>query len=242
MNVKLNPFGANNSMLQISASLLAADYARLGDEISRAELAGVDSFHFDMMDGHYVPNLALTPQHLKALRRYTSLPFHVHLELEDPDSLLTNFNPLGADLVVVQWDTLVDPSNTFDLIRRQGARVGLSVNPTDPLKEASEFLDRLDMFLVLGVQPGFGGQRMASNTTTRIQEIRKRVDDGGYNVIIAVDGGVNANTIPALLAAGADCLIMGTAIFQAESLKDFIMEVKCGMRIVPSTDGQSIIR
>lgn len=213
-------------MPEISASLLAADYARLGDEIARVELAGVDSFHFDMMDGHYVPNLALTPQHLRALRAYTSLPFHAHLELERPDLFLENFNPLGADLIVVQWDTLENPSRTFNRIRRQGAKVGLSVNPTDLLEKAGELLDELDMFLVLGVQPGFGGQTMASNTAERIQEIRKRVDEGGYNITIAVDGGVNANNINSLLDAGADCLIMGTAIFQAACLPDFICKIK----------------
>ena len=213
-------------MPEISASLLAADYACLGDEITRAELAGVDSFHFDMMDGHYVSNLALTPQHLRALRAYTSLPFHAHLELEQPDLFLENFNPLGADTIVVQWDTLASASRTFNQIRRQGAKVGLSVNPQDPLEKAGELLDELDMFLVLGVQPGFGGQTMASNTEKRIQEVRRRVDEGGYKITIAVDGGVNASNIHALINAGVDCLIMGTAIFQSSSLSDFISYIK----------------
>jgi ribulose-phosphate 3-epimerase len=104
-------------MFQVSASLLAADYARLGDEMQRAEKAGVDSFHFDMMDGHYAPNLALTPDHLTALRLYSPLPFFVHLELDNPDDVLSNFPPLQADAIIVQWNTLPDPARTFDRIR-----------------------------------------------------------------------------------------------------------------------------
>ena len=220
-------------MIQISASLLAADFARLGEEITRAELAGVDSFHFDMMDGHYVPNLALTPQHLKALRMYTSLPFHVHLELENPDRILEQFNPLGAELVIVQWDTLKNPLKTFDLIRSQGVKVGLSINPMDSLETASQLMPELDMFLILGVQPGFGGQTMSTSTSTRISKIRAMADTLEKNVTIAVDGGVNFQNIPALLQSGADCLIMGTSIFQAKSLPDFILSIRKGIQVLP---------
>src|SRR5512133_1295268 len=111
-------------MIHISASVLAADYARLGEEMQRAEKAGVDSFHFDLMDGHYVPNLALAPDHLKALRSYSRLPFYAHLELDNPDDVLSNFAPLQADLIIVQWNTLIDPLRTFDRIRSQNIKVG----------------------------------------------------------------------------------------------------------------------
>jgi ribulose-phosphate 3-epimerase len=219
-------------VVQISASLLAADYACLGAEISRAEQAGVDSFHFDMMDGHYVQNLALTPQHLRALRPYTRLPFHVHLELEHPDMLLEKFNPLGADLVIVQWDTLKDPTRIFDLIRTQGAKVGLSINLSDPVAPPSQWAPMIDMFLVLGVEPGFGGQSMATDTCSRIRNIRTIAHNMGTNITIAVDGGVNSHNIPALLEAGADCLIMGTAIFQAVALPELIKAVRSQTQVL----------
>ena len=137
-------------MTHISASLLAADYARLGEEMQRAEKAGVNSFHFDMMDGHYVPNLALAPDHLKALRPYSLLPFHAHLELDNPDDLLSNFSSLQADMIIVQWNTLTDPSRTFDSIRSQNIKIGLGLNPDDAFDEASHFFQELDLLLLLG--------------------------------------------------------------------------------------------
>jgi ribulose-phosphate 3-epimerase len=155
-------------MAHISASLLAANYARMGQEVRRAERAGADSFHFDMMDGHYVPNLALSPEHLSALRPFTTLPFHVHLELGNPDEVLSKFQPLQADLIIVCHDTLPDPSQTLVRIHALGVRAGLSLNPNEPLVAAEPYLSQLDMLLILGVYPGFGGQSMQPGTIEKI--------------------------------------------------------------------------
>lgn len=213
-------------MVEISASLLAADFARLGDEVRRAEQAGVDSFHFDMMDGHYVPNLALTPQHLSALRPYTRLPFHAHLELAEPDRVLEAFAPLGADAVIVQWDTLIQPARTFERIRAEGAQVGLSLNPDDALADVQPLLPAVDLLLLLGVYPGFGGQRMQPGTIEKVAEARGRLRDLGLALPIAVDGGVKPENASALVRAGADCLIMGTALFDADDITSTIARLK----------------
>ncbi|HLA87141.1 MAG TPA: hypothetical protein VJL10_03905 [Anaerolineales bacterium] len=137
-------------MIHISASLLAADYACLGDEVQRAEKAGVDSFHFDMMDGHYVPNFAFTPNHLKSLRAYSDLPFHAHLELSNPDDVLSKFPGLQADMIIVQWNTLTDPARTFDRICLQNIKVGLGLTPDETFNEAARFFRDIDLLLLLG--------------------------------------------------------------------------------------------
>lgn len=204
--------------MQISASLLAADYARLGEEVRRAENAGVDCFHFDMMDGHYVPNLALTPDHLKALHPYSSLPFHAHLELDNPDYVLSEFVPLQAGMIIVQWNTLTDPSKTFDSIRSKNIKVGLGLTPDDALEEASRFFRDVDLILILGAYPGFGGQSMQPGTFARISAARRLADQLDHHLVIAVDGGVKPENAPQLVNAGADLLIMGTALFQSSDM------------------------
>jgi ribulose-phosphate 3-epimerase len=213
-------------MVHICASLLAADYARLGEEMQRAETAGADSFHFDMMDGHYVPNLALTPDHLRALRPYSRLPFHAHLEMNNPDDVLSNFAPLQADMIIVQWNTLTDPLRTFEKIRLQNIRVGLGLSPDDTLDGASRFFQDLDLLLLLGVSPGFGGQSMQPDTREKISSARQLADQGNRRITIAVDGGVKPENAVSLVQAGADILIMGTALFQSTDMAGAIQSVR----------------
>lgn len=213
-------------MIHICASLLAADYARLGEEVQRAESAGADSFHFDMMDGHYVPNLALTPDHLKALRPYSRLPFHAHLELVNPDDVLFKFRPVRADVIIVQWNTLNDPSRTFDRIRLQNTKVGLGLSPNDSLEEASRLFSDLDLLLLLGVYPGFGGQTMQPDIVERVALARQLLDREKSSVPIATDGGVKPENAAVLVEAGADTLIMGTALFQSEDMRETIRSIR----------------
>jgi len=210
----------------ISASLLAADYAHLGRDVQRAERAGADSFHFDMMDGHYVPNLALTPDHLTALRPHTSLPFHVHLELGNPDEVLEKFKPMQADMVIVCRNTLPDPSRTLSRIRKMGMLAGLSLNPDEPLQAAQAYLQEIDLLLVLGVFPGFGGQSMQPGTLEKISLARQAISLLGLEIPIAVDGGVNRQTAPELVGAGADILIVGTALFKAARINRAVARFK----------------
>ncbi len=213
-------------MTHICASLLAADYACLGEEVQRATKAGVDSFHFDMMDGHYVPNLALTPNHLKALRSYSHLPFHAHLELDNPDDVLCKFESLQADVIIVQWDTLTDPSRTFEKIRSQNMKVGLGLSPDDPLDEASRLFQDLDLLLLLGVYPGFGGQSMQPVTLKKIETARKYTDQMNHRILIAVDGGVKPENAVSLVQAGADILIVGTALFRSIDMAETVRSIR----------------
>jgi ribulose-phosphate 3-epimerase len=221
-------------MVQICASLLAADYARLGEEVQRAEKAGVDSFHFDMMDGHYVPNLALAPDHFKALRPYSHLPFHAHLELDNPDDVLFQFDPLQADTIIVQWNTLTDPHRTFEKLRSQKISVGLGLSPDDPLDKASDLFQEIDLLLLLGVYPGFGGQAMQPGTLEKIASARHLVDQGTHPVHIAVDGGIKPENVAFVANAGADILIMGTALFQSADMAGQIRTIRESIAGSPS--------
>jgi len=213
-------------MVEVCASLLAANYARMGEEVARATQAGVDSFHFDMMDGHYVPNLALAPDHLTALRPYTRLPFGIHLELDNPDSVLDDFRPFSADLVIACLDTLADPPRTFERIRRLGARAGFSLNPDEALDRGAGYLHAVDVLLILGVFPGFGGQPMAADTPDRVAQAARLRQDLGLQFKLAVDGGVNLENTPALLQAGADVLVIGSALFGAADMPAFVRQVR----------------
>lgn len=213
-------------MVEISASLLAADYARLGEDLLQAAQAGVDSFHFDFMDGHYVPNLALTPQHLRALRSYTDLPFHVHLELTNPDEILANFHPLGADLIFIQWDTCSSLRETVNHVNKQEAKVGLAINPEHNLEDIRTHLHLLDALLMLGVEPGFGGQTMNPRLPDKVAKAREMVDSLDLEVALAVDGGVKVSNAKTLIDAGATLLIMGTGLFKARDPSQIVEQLK----------------
>ncbi|WKZ35231.1 MAG: ribulose-phosphate 3-epimerase [Anaerolineales bacterium] len=220
-------------LVHISASLLAADFACLGEEVRRAEQAGVDSFHFDMMDGHYVPNLAFAPAHLEALRPYAQLPFHTHLELDNPDHVLSKFNPVQADVIIVQWNTLPDPPRTFARIRSQNIKVGLGLNLDDPLDEVQRFLRDIDLLLLLGVHPGFGGQAMRPGMQEKIDAARRLTDRLDPRIPIAVDGGVKPENAAGLVEAGADCLIMGTALFHSPDMAATIGSIRASISQSP---------
>ena len=213
-------------MVHVSASLLAADFSCLGREVARAQHAGVNSFHFDMMDGHYVPNIALAPEHLSALRRYTTLPFQVHLELSNPNEVLEHFRPLKANLIIACLDTLNNPEKTFARIRTCGAKTGLSLNPDEPIEEAYRLFPKVDLLMIMGVFPGFGGQSMHPSTLARVGQARQMSRSINPLLLIAVDGGINLENAPALAKAGADVLIIGTALFRAHKMRSFIAKLR----------------
>jgi len=213
-------------MAKISASLLASDFSNVGADVLRAQSAGVDAFHFDMMDGHYVPNIALSPQHLIALRQYSNLPFHLHLELGNPDYVLEHFPQLDADVIFVQWDTLVDPIKTFSLIRSRGAKVGLSFNPRDDFIPAQSCIAYLDYFLILSVHPGFGGQSMLAGTPERILIAKKLIQSEKPDLPLMVDGGVTLDNALPLLQAGVDWLIIGNDLFKQKNLETYLQKIK----------------
>jgi ribulose-phosphate 3-epimerase len=213
-------------MRNISASLLGADFARLGEEVERAERAGADSLHFDIMDGYYVPNMALAPYHLRALRLCTRLPFITHLEVSDPIQIMKSFQGTDQDMIIVQADTCKDFRQVFKAVRDQGARIGLSLNPDDPLELARPYLAEIDLLLILAVMPGFGSQKMSPATPARIAAARRMLSEAKISLPIGVDGGVNLLTAAGLVEAGAEHLIAGTALFSAPDMPAVIRAMK----------------
>jgi ribulose-phosphate 3-epimerase len=212
--------------IEVSASLLSADYANLAKDVARAVQAGVDSFHFDVMDGHYVPNIALSPQHLIALRPHTILPFSLHLELGNPDQVLDTFGKLDADIISFQLDRSPDPKATIERIRQRGTQVSVCINVDVSLEQVQPLISLLDEVLLLGVNPGFGGQPMYPQMGERIHQMGRMIEKEKPGVPIAVDGGVSLKTAPMLVAAGAARLISGSAFFGSADLADFVRQVK----------------
>ena len=212
--------------VEIAASLLAADWARLGEQVRQAERAGVDSFHLDVMDGHYVRNLALTPHHIRALQPYTCLPFSIHLEVENPDWILEDLSPPGAELVIVQADTCPKAKETLALVRSRGARIGLAINPSQPLDSVRHLLPEIDVLLIMAVPPGFGGQLPHPHTPAKIASARDWVEREGLRLKIGVDGGVNPDNARQLVETGASLLIVGSGLFQAADMAAAVKAMK----------------
>ena len=204
---------ADSMNIHITASILAADFAYLGDAVRDAEAGGADSVHIDMMDGHYVPNITFGLDLIPALKRRTSLPLVPHLELENPDDLIDSLARLGSDMIVVQEDTCPDLGRTIEHIRSYGIGAGVGVNPDRPIEGVLPFLDQVELVIVMSVNPGFGGQVFDTQVLSKVETTRQYVNERDLGVRVGIDGGVNEKTIADVLRAGADYLVIGSAIF-----------------------------
>ncbi len=200
-------------MKLIAPSILSADFSRLGEEIRTVEAAGADWIHIDVMDGHFVPNITMGPLVVEAVRRVTKLPLDVHLMIETPDRYIADFARAGADLITVQVETCVHLHRSVQLIREAGVRPGVVLNPATPLATIEWVLADVDFVLVMSVNPGFGGQQFIPSSLEKIAQLRMMIQTRGLSTLIQVDGGVNAGTIAAVAAAGADVFVAGSAIF-----------------------------
>jgi ribulose-phosphate 3-epimerase len=200
--------------LRIAPSILSADFARLGEEVETVAAAGADWIHVDVMDGHFVPNLTIGPGVVKAIRGRTRLPFDVHLMISPVDAFVPAFAAAGADVITVHPEAGPHLHRTLQLIRSLGKRAGAALNPATPAAAIESVLDDLDLVLVMSVNPGFGGQSFIESQLAKIAELRRMIDCSGRAIDLEVDGGVNAETAPRIVAAGADVLVAGTATFE----------------------------
>jgi ribulose-phosphate 3-epimerase len=199
--------------IRIAPSILSADFARLGEEVRALNAAGADYIHIDVMDGHFVPNLTIGPGVVKALRPHSQLPFDVHLMIAPADPFVPEFAAAGADIITVHPEAGPHLHRTLQLIKSLGKKAGVSLNPATPIESIDHVLGDIDLLLVMSVNPGFGGQSFIPVALDKIRALRKRIDASGRAIDLEVDGGINAETARAAIAAGADVLVAGTATF-----------------------------
>ena len=200
--------------VKIAPSILSADFAKLGEEVAAIDAAGADYIHVDVMDGHFVPNITIGPMVVKALRPATDKPFDVHLMISPVDAYLEAFAEAGADILTFHPEAGHHPHRTVQAIRKLGVRAGLSLNPATPLNCLDWLLEELDLVLVMSVNPGFGGQSFISSQLAKIEAIAERIEALGLNTELEVDGGINIETAPQAISAGASVLVAGTATFK----------------------------
>jgi ribulose-phosphate 3-epimerase len=203
---------------KIAPSILSADFAQLGAEVAAIAAAGADYVHVDVMDGHFVPNITIGPMVLKALKPHAAIPFDVHLMIAPVDPYVVEFARAGADIITFHPEAGPHPHRTLQLIKAEGKKAGLSLNPATPLSVLDHLLPELDLVLVMSVNPGFGGQAFIPSALEKIAEIRRRIDavsaaQNGRPIDLEVDGGINRETAKAAVGAGADVLVAGTATF-----------------------------
>ena len=215
---------------RIAPSILSADFARLGEEVQRVIAAGADWIHFDVMDNHYVPNLTFGPMVCAALKPYATVPLDVHLMVEPVDEMIQAFAKAGADIITFHPEASRHIDRSLSLIHDSGCRAGLVLNPATPVYVLEHVLDKLDVVLLMSVNPGFGGQKFIPHTLEKIEQVRSLTDlyaaESGRRILIEVDGGIKADNIAEVAAAGADTFVAGSAIFNQPDYAAVIAEMR----------------
>jgi len=216
--------------IKISPSILSADFSKLGKEIQDLEKAKADLIHIDVMDGHFVPNITIGPDVISKLRKYTSLPFDVHLMISPVHDFIKNFAEAGADIITIHPEATKDLVSSIQKIKSYNKKVGISLNPETSIDKVLPVLSLIDLVLVMSVNPGFGGQKFMSETLEKVKMLRKEIDIKKLKVQIEIDGGINFNNSKAAIKAGVDILVSGTTIFKENGgdLKKNIQLLKTG--------------
>ena len=218
------------SNIKISPSILSADFSKLGSEIQNLEKAKADLIHIDVMDGHFVPNITIGPEVISKLRKYTSLPFDVHLMISPVDRFIKNFADAGADIITIHPEATDDLVNSVKKIKSYNKKAGVSLNPETSVEKVFPVLKLIDLVLIMSVNPGFGGQKFIEKTLEKIKILRKKIDSEKLSVQIEIDGGINFENAKMAREAGVDILVSGTTIFKENNgdLKKNIQLLKTG--------------
>lgn len=212
-------------MNQLAPSILSANFAALGEDVKKAEAAGAEYLHIDVMDGHFVPSLSLGFPVIKSLRKMTDMVFDVHLMIDNPDNYIAEFAAAGADIITVHAEVCPHLNRTIASIKEKGVKAGVVLNPSTPLTELEYILEDLDMVLLMTVNPGFGGQKYIESCTRKIRELRQMITERGLDIDIEVDGGIKLNNVQKVLDAGANVIVAGSAVFEGDieqNVKDFL--------------------
>jgi ribulose-phosphate 3-epimerase len=206
--------------IEVVPSILSADFTNLGKEIKKVERAGCSRLHLDVMDGHFVPNISIGPVVIKAIRKYTDLYLQTHLMIDHPERYVADFKRAGSDCIIIHQEACRNFRKTVEMIKGLKMKVGISLRPKTPLDTIKDIIDKVDMILIMTVEPGFGGQTFIRESEKKVAAVKTMLYQKGLNINIGVDGGINNNTIPLVVKAGATYLIAGSAVFKGDVTKN----------------------